>query len=51
MSFFAISLGTTLPSHDVPPFSIATGYHKEIKPDAGMLQMDYKIDMLHMGHV
>ena len=32
--------GTTLPSHDVPLFSIAKGYHKEIKPDAGMLQME-----------
>ena len=36
----AMSLGTTLSSHDVPHFSIAKGYHKEIKPDAGMLQME-----------
>ena len=33
-------MGTTLPSHDVAPFFIAKGYHKEIKPDAGMLQME-----------
>ena len=37
---FAMSLGTTLPTYDVPPFSITKGYHKEIKPDAGMLQME-----------
>ena len=35
-----MSMGTTLPSHDVPPFSIVKGYHKEIKPDAGTLQME-----------
>ena len=29
---FSMSLGMSLPSHDVPPFSIAKGDHKEIKP-------------------
>ena len=37
---FSMSLGTSLPSHDVPPFSIVKGYHKEIKPDAGTLQLE-----------
>ena len=37
---FAMSLSTTLPSHDVLPIAIAKGYHKEIKPDAGLLQME-----------
>ena len=36
-----MSLGTTLPSHDVPPFfHCQKGYHKEIKPDTGTLQME-----------
>ena len=35
-----MSFSTTLSSHDVPPFSIAKGYHKEIKPDVGVLQME-----------
>ena len=35
-----MSLGMSLPSHDVPPFSIVKGYHKEIKPDAGTLQLE-----------
>ena len=36
----SMSLGKSLTSHDVPPFSIAKGYHKEIKPDAGTLQLE-----------
>ena len=36
---FSMSLGMSLPSHDVSPFSIGKGYHKEIKPDAGTLQL------------
>ena len=35
-----MSLGMSLPSHDVPPFSIVKGYHKELEPDAGTLQLE-----------
>ena len=37
---FSMSLGMSLSSHDVPPFSIVKGYHKEIKQDAGTLQLE-----------
>ena len=46
---FAVSLGTTLPSHDVPPFSIAKGYHKRSNQMQGCYKWKYNVDMMCMG--